>query len=276
MRFEEIGVLPEPGDNVAIASRRLDAGTEVELDGTTITLPHTVLEGHRFVVVPVATGDALTSWNTAFARASRDLVPGDYVCTPTSLAAVTARGVDGLPDEPSATNEPLDPFELDESALHFGAQVTSVEQPGTFLGYPREQGPAGTRNHVVLLATSSRSSGFVTELARRFDGAAAGDGVVPVAHTEGGEDEVPNNLHFLLATLGGFTLNPNVGAVLIVDTEGDVVSGEAIKNFLAENGYPSIKVPHAYFTREGRLRARPDGRRRADRAVAAGRRRAAA
>ncbi|WP_327638381.1 UxaA family hydrolase [Kribbella sp. NBC_00482] len=249
MRFEEIGVLPEPGDNVAIASRRLDSGTEVELDGTTITLPHTVLEGHRFVVVPVETGDALTSWNTAFARASRDLVPGDYVCTPTSLAAVTARGVDGLPEEPSATNEPLDPFELDESALHFGAQVTSVEQPGTFLGYPREQGPAGTRNHVVLLATSSRSSGFVTELARRFDGAAAGDGVVPVAHTEGGEDEVPNNLHFLLATLGGFTLNPNVGAVLIVDTEGDVVSGEAIKNFLAENGYPSIKVPHAYFTR---------------------------
>ncbi|MEU8226618.1 UxaA family hydrolase [Kribbella sp. NPDC048915] len=251
VRFEEVGVLPEPGDNVAIASRRLDAGIEIELDGTTITLPHTVMEGHRFVVTPVATGAALTSWNTPFARASRDLVPGDYVCTPTSLAAVTARGVEGLPAEPSATNEPLDPYELDESALHFGAQVTSVEQPGTFLGYPREQGPAGTRNHVVLLATSSRSSGFVTELARRFEGAAAGDGVVPVAHTEGGEDEVPNNLHFLLATLAGFTLNPNVGAVLIVDIEGDVVSGQAIKNFMTERGYPSIKVPHAYFTREG-------------------------
>ena len=100
------------------------------------------------------------------------------------------------------------------------------------------------------MATSSRSSGFVTELARRFDGAAAGDGVVPVAHTEGGEDEVPNNLHFLLATLAGFTLNPNVGAVLIVDTEDDVVSGQAIKDFMAEHGYPSIKVPHAFFTRQ--------------------------
>ena len=128
--------------------------------------------------------------------------------------------------------------------------MTSVEQPGTFLGYPREQGAAGTRNHVVLMATSSRSSGFVTELARRFDGAAAGDGVVPVAHTEGGEDEVPNNLHFLLATLAGFTLNPNVGAVLIVDTEDDVVSGQAIKDFMAEHDYPSIKVPHAFFTRQ--------------------------
>ncbi|WP_406050241.1 UxaA family hydrolase [Kribbella sp. NBC_00889] len=249
VRFEQVGVLPEPGDNVAIASRRLEAGAEIELGDAVVTLPHTVLEGHRFVVTRVAPGEALTSWNTPFARASRDLVPGDYVCTPTSLAAVTARGVEGLPDEPSATNEPLDPYELDESALNFGAQVTSVEQPGTFLGYPREQGPAGTRNHVVVMATSSRSSGFVTELARRFDGAAAGDGVVPVAHTEGGEDEVPNNLHFLLATLAGFTLNPNVGAVLIVDTEDDVVSGQAIKDFMAEHDYPSIKVPYAYFTR---------------------------
>lgn len=163
LRFDEVGVLPEPGDNVAISSRRLAAGTVIDFGGTPVTLPHTVLEGHRFVASPIATGEPLLSWNTPFARARRDLEIGDYVCTPTSLAAVSARGVEGLPAEPSAENEPLDPYELDESALNFGRQVTSVEQPGTFLGYPREQGPAGTRNHVVLMATSSRSSGFVTE-----------------------------------------------------------------------------------------------------------------
>ncbi|MFI5711160.1 UxaA family hydrolase [Kribbella sp. NPDC051620] len=251
LRFDEIGVLPEPGDNVAISSRRLEAGTVIDFAGTPVTLPHTVLEGHRFVARPVATGEPLLSWNTPFARALRDLSVGDYVCTPTSLAAVSARGVEGLPTEPSAKNEPLDPYELDESALNLGRQVTSVEQPGTFLGYPREQGPAGTRNHVVLLATSSRSSGFVTELARRF-----GDGVVvPVAHTEGGEEGTPNNLALLLATLAGFALNPNVGAVLIVDTEGELVSGQAIKDFMAERGYPAIRVPHAYFTRRGGFEA---------------------
>ncbi|MEU4391980.1 UxaA family hydrolase [Kribbella sp. NPDC023855] len=255
LRFDEVGVLPEPGDNVAISSRRLPAGTVIDFAGTPVTLPHTVLEGHRFVASPIATGEPLLSWNTPFARALRDLDIGDYVCTPTSLAAVSARGVEGLPAEPSAENEPLDPYELDESALNFGRQVTSVEQPGTFLGYPREQGPAGTRNHVVLMATSSRSSGFVTELARRFDGAEGFDGVVPVAHTEGGEDGTPNNLHFLLATLAGFALNPNVGAVLIVDTEGELVSGQAIKDFMAEHGYPEIRVPHAYFTRSAGFEA---------------------
>ena len=71
VRFDEVGVRPEPGDNVAIASRRLEAGTEIELGGTTVTLPHTVLEGHRFVIEPVGPGEALTSWNTPFARASR-------------------------------------------------------------------------------------------------------------------------------------------------------------------------------------------------------------
>ncbi|MGH3371665.1 MAG: UxaA family hydrolase, partial [Nocardioidaceae bacterium] len=182
MRFEEVGVLPEPEDNVAIASRRIEAGTVVDFAGMAVTLPHTVMEGHRFVARPVAEGDPLLSWSTAFARALRDLAVGDYVCTPSSLASVSARGVPGLPPEPSAENVPLDPFRLDETALRIGQQVAPVDRPRTFLGYHREQGPAGTRNHVVLVATSSRSSGFVTELAKRFG---TDSPVVPVAHTEG-------------------------------------------------------------------------------------------
>jgi altronate dehydratase len=251
VRFDEIGVLPEPGDNVAIASRRLEAGTVIEFGATTVTLPHTVLEGHRFVAQPVTSGEALLSWSTPFARALRDLGIGDYVCTSSSLAAVLARGVESLPAEASARNEPLDPYELDETALRLGEQVPGVAEPGTFLGYPREGGPAGTRNHVVLVATTSRSSGFVTELARRFEGANGFDGVVPVAHTEGGEEDAPNNLRLLLTTLAGFLLNPNVGAVLVVDTEDDVVSTRQLRDFMAEHGYPPIRVPHAFFTRRG-------------------------
>ena len=133
VRFDEIGVLPEPGDNVAIASRRLEAGTVVDFGGTSATLPHTVLEGHRFVTQPVAPGEALLSWSTPFARALRELRIGDYVCTPSSLAAVSARGVDGLPAEASARNEPLVPYKLDETALRLGEQVPGVEQPGTFV-----------------------------------------------------------------------------------------------------------------------------------------------
>ena len=44
-----IGRLPAPGDNVAIATGRLEAGTEVERDGSRFTIEHTihVAEGHQ-------------------------------------------------------------------------------------------------------------------------------------------------------------------------------------------------------------------------------------
>ena len=37
------------------------------------------------------------------------------------------------------------------------------------------------------------------------------DGIVPVAHTEGGHQN-PNNRELLLRTLAGFMAHPNVGA----------------------------------------------------------------
>ena len=59
--FSEIGRLPAPGDNVAIATGRLEAGTEVERDDSRFTIMHTVLEGHRFAVEPIAEGEELLS-----------------------------------------------------------------------------------------------------------------------------------------------------------------------------------------------------------------------
>ena len=44
--FDEVGRLPSPGDNVAIATRRIEAGTRVVYEGSEFTVPHTVLEGH--------------------------------------------------------------------------------------------------------------------------------------------------------------------------------------------------------------------------------------
>jgi altronate dehydratase len=52
------------------------------------------------------------------------------------------------------------------------------------------------------------------------------DGIVAVAHTEGGEGRTPNNLDLLLRTLSGFVVHPNVGAVLALDHGGE----EAVTN----------------------------------------------
>lgn len=255
--LSDVAVLPEPSDNVAIVSRDLDPGTRLrDAAGHEMALPHRVLEGHRVVVQPIPVGEPLLSWSTPFARANRDLLPGDYVCTATSLAALADRGVSGLPELPSASNVPLDPYRLDESALHVGEQLDRERRPRSFLGYARERGLAGTRNHVVVIGATSRSSAFVTELARRLADRHPArpegfDGVVPVAHTEAGETTAPNNLTFVLTALAGFLVHPNVGAVLLVDEPEDAVTAEHVRAFMRERGYPDIAVPHAFLTRRG-------------------------
>jgi hypothetical protein len=78
-RFDEVGTLPLPGDNVAVATRQLDAGTIIYYQDQTLTLDYTVMEGHRFAVNPIAPGEALLSWELPFGVALQSIQPGNYV-----------------------------------------------------------------------------------------------------------------------------------------------------------------------------------------------------
>ena len=64
--FDELARIPSPGDNVAIATRRIEQGTLVAHQGATFVLSHTVLEGHRFALGAIARGEALLSWGLPF------------------------------------------------------------------------------------------------------------------------------------------------------------------------------------------------------------------
>ena len=94
------------------------------------------------------------------------------------------------------------------------------------------------------------------------------DGIVAVAHTEGGHDN-PNNTDPVLRTLAGFITHPNVGAVLCVDYGREPVNNTLLRDYLAENGYLLDAVPHAYLTLEGGFQAGL-GQGRSDRAGLAG------
>ena len=74
--FDEIGRLPMPGDNVAIAIRRLEAGTLIRWQDTSFALDHTVLEGHRFAVQAIDQGQPLLSWELPFGVALTPIAPG--------------------------------------------------------------------------------------------------------------------------------------------------------------------------------------------------------
>jgi altronate dehydratase len=126
------------------------------------------------------------------------------------------------------------------------------EKPRTFEGYARTGGRgAGTRNHVVVLGTSSLTGSLARMVAASFANARERfpnvDGVVAIAHTEGGEQGVPNNLDLTLRTLAGFITNPNVGAVLALDFGSETVNNDALAEWMRCHNSPLEAVPHQFM-----------------------------
>ena len=244
-----------------MATRRLEAGTRVSYGGSEFEIPHTILEGHRFAVEPVEKGEDLLSWGLRFGCAVRDIAPGDYACNGKILKVLAERHVDfELPSAPNFSDAELEPYVLDEDGFRPGEQVPLRDEPRTFMGYRRGPGRGvGTRNYVVLMGLTSRLTGFVRALELEMNGVADAyenvDGIVCVAHTEGGEERTPNNLDLLLRTLSGFMVNPNVGAVLVLDHDGEeAVTNRMLRDYLEEHDYPIDDVPHEFMSLEGSFR----------------------
>ena len=248
--FDHVARVPAPGDNVAIATRRLEAGTVLADREREFHLPHTVLEGHRFVRTPIPDEARLMSWGLPFGIAARALVPGEYVCNAKILSALAQRDIDF--ELPAAANftDTVETYELDEASFRPGEQVARAASGATFDGFRRPGGRGvGTRNFVVVLAVTSRTNGFVRQVAARAAARApAGiDGVVAVTHTEGGGAGRPNNLGHVLRVLAGFMVHPNVGAVLAADDGMGSYTNDDVWRFMEGRNYPLEHVPHAFF-----------------------------
>ena len=144
----------------------------------------------------------------------------------------------------------IETYALDEACFAPGEQVAPAATAATFDGFRRPGGRgAGTRNFVVVLATTSRANGFVRAVADRAAAKApAGiDGVVAVTHTEGGGSGRPNNLGHVLRVLAGFMVHPNVGAVLAADDGAGAYGNDDVRRFMEDRDDPLGHVPHAFF-----------------------------
>lgn len=256
-RLKDIARLAEPGDNVAIVSRRIESGTDVVCeDGASFSIAHTLLEGHRFAILPIPAGESVLSWGLPFGRATRDIAPGDYICNVDILDALRVRKVDfALPEKPNFEDRVV-PYELDESTFTPGEQVPVIDSPPAFKGYDRGASRgAGTRNFIVLLGITSQTAGFVRRLESTLKDKVEKypniDGVVAVAHTEGGAGVDPNNRELVLRTLAGFMVHSNVGAVLAVDRGTEIVTDRMLENYMRLNRYPLNDVLHRFETLKG-------------------------
>jgi altronate dehydratase len=247
-----VGRLPAPGDNVAIAIRQLEAGTLIALPDGPVALAHTVLEGHRFSVRAIAAGEPLLSWGETFGHALTPIAPGFYVCNQSILDWLVLRRIAAtLPPQPNFADH-LVPFVLDETTLRPAPPVAQLAEGRTFDGYARPGSRGvGTRNYIVILGTTSRTASFARQLTARLQVLArlhpSLDGIVAIAHTEGGGPGEPNNSAEILRALAGFMVHPNVGAILAVDYGVEPITNARLAAYARERNYALADVPHAFL-----------------------------
>jgi altronate dehydratase len=250
--LHEVARLAALGDNVAIATRRLESGTRLHDRGVSFGLSHTVLLGHRFAVRPIAAGEALRSWGLPFGIATTDISAGDYVCNDSTLITLRLRSLDAKLPAQANFRDAIVPYTLKRQTFRAARQVAPAARPQSFMGYARGRRGVGTRNTIVVLGTSSRVGGFVRALETRLKPQLGDyqqiDGIVALAHTEGGTEGLPNNLELVLRALAGFVVHPNVGAVLCVDEGSEAVNNHRLHDYLRQHDYPLNAVPHAFMS----------------------------
>ena len=253
-RFQDAARIPLPGDNCAIVTRGLEAGTRLTMDDETLHIASAILVGHRFAVESIAAGQPLLSWGLPFGYATRDIRAGEYVFNSGMAQEMSYRELDFPVSEPNFRND-IRPFRPDPGTFQPARQVETYDRPGTFQGFKRfgTRG-VGTRNYIVILAANSLTSSFARLLDRKLKPELGPyknvSGVVAVSHTEGGADLAPNNRELVLRTLAAFIVHPNVGAVLVVDSPDSTLTNRMLQDYLNQHKYPTAGLIHHFHTLE--------------------------
>lgn len=284
--FDDVAMLPQPGDTAAACKHLLPGGTRILLpDGTgrSVTLAAPCLEGYRFAVRSVEDGAEVLSWGLPFGTAVGRIRPGDVLVNAKAAAALRGRLSGPHGDENEAIREilrkqavnfedldvsPDNPYLIDERGFTAVGMNPGKDSDATFPGYLRDGGRGvGTRNHVAVVALTASASPTIAPLRTRWaehepgagstdsDADGAFDGVRIVAHTEGeAAGPVQHNAELIHRCLAGFLCHPNVGAAVLVTTGREkhitidtLLDYVRVKNDEAEKaGRPPVYAPQCY------------------------------
>src|SRR5262245_55593725 len=124
-----------PSDNVAVARVPVPAGSELRVNGFSITTRDAIPAGHKVALRAIGPGEMLLRYGQAIGRAKTAIEPGRHVHTH-NLSFEELR----MEYE----------FPLSEAVLPKAA----ADGP-CFEGYLREDGRVGTRNYIAVVAASN-------------------------------------------------------------------------------------------------------------------------
>jgi altronate hydrolase len=200
--LSQLAVHLRPEDNIAVATRNVPAGIEVQINGSVVKTSDRVGMGHKIAVRPIRKGDAVTKYGQVIGFAGADIPAGAHVHVHNVSASAFERDYAFCRDRPSPPTR------------------TETQY---WLGYDRGDGRFGTRNYIAVISTvncSASTSKYIsqrfhaTNLLKQFPNV---DGVVAITHKGGCAMQYDGPDHNQLdRTLAGFAKHPNVAAYILV------------------------------------------------------------
>ena len=239
---ENAAILLHASDNIAIARLALPAGQLIRLNGRELVLKDPVPMGHKLALRGIAPGEAILRYGQIMGRASLVIEPGAHVHVHNVA------------------------FEELEFAYEYPAEEKPL--PGRkpdaprFLGYLREDGRAGTRNYIAVVAASNCAAHTAELIARSFEGAALPeniDGVVAFPHGEGCGMSIGPDSRQLQRTLAGVLHHPNVTGAIILGLGCEV---NQIEHYLGDNAPATGRLAGITLQQSGGTRAAVEAGRR--------------
>ncbi|MGE5645013.1 MAG: UxaA family hydrolase [Acidobacteriota bacterium] len=188
-----------PTDNVAIAQVQLLPGQTLRVAGREMAVADLVPAGHKIALEAVRPGEHLRRYGQLIGRASKPIAPGTHVHTHNVAFEEIA-------------------FDYEFPAGELPLPVPPANAP-TFQGYAREDGRAGTRNYIAVMAASNCAAHTAALIARSYEGETLPpgvDGVVAFPHGEGCGHSIGPDTAQLERTLSGVLDHPNVSAAILL------------------------------------------------------------
>jgi altronate hydrolase len=191
-------ILLHSADSVAIARVPIPAGQTLNINGQTVTSRAPIPAGHKIAIRPMPKADPVYRYGNVIGFATTSIAAGDHI------------HVHNLGYQELNVNE-IQPESVSPRSTH-----TST---ATFLGYPRPDGRAGTRNYIAVVAASNCAAHTSELIAQSFAGETLPpnvDGIVAFPHGEGCGQAMGPDTEQLQRTLEGVLDHPNISAALIL------------------------------------------------------------
>lgn len=189
-------------DNVAIAIRDLEAGTEV---GGGIVTRDKIPQAHKVALQDIGKGEAIIRYGVVLGYAKDEIIKGSWI----NEHMLT------LPKSP------------DVDHLVYGTNVKSMDElplptRNTWMGYKNEKGPAGTRNLLGIVTTVQCAAGVLKVAVKRMEQELLPkypnvDGIVAVTHPYGCGVAINAPMaHIPIRSITNVITHPNFGGEVMV------------------------------------------------------------